>query len=120
MLYNDIYWANFIIKCIFMSFMLSSASEILQSLAHRLRDQRLVQGLPQRELAEKAGLSLGAVRNLERNGASSLETLVRVVQTLGLVTELDELFRLKTLSIAQMEKNAQATQRQRAPRRKGS
>ena len=83
-----------------------------------MRAQRLAQGLPQRELAQMAGLSLGALRKLEGSGQSSLETLVRVVQALGLAGELEDLFVLQRQSIAQMEQAEAARQRQRAPRRK--
>lgn len=103
-----------------MAFSLASSSEVLLSLGQRLRAQRLAQGVPQRELAQMAGLSLGALRKLESSGQSSLETLVRTVQALGLVSELDELFVLKRQSIAQMEKAEVASQRQRAPRRKAA
>lgn len=85
-----------------------------------MRVQRLAQGIPQRELAQMAGLSLGALRKLESSGQSSLETLVRVVQALGLVDELEELFELKRQSIAQMEKAEAANQRQRAPRQRST
>jgi len=101
-----------------MSFILSTSSEVQRALGSRLRIQRLSQGLPQSELAARAGLSPGAIRKLERDGSSSLETLVKVVHALGLITELDELFRLRALSIAQMEKNAQTAQRRRASSRK--
>ena len=100
-----------------MTFMLAPASEILQALGQRVRAQRLAQELPQRELAQMAGLSLGALRKLESSGQSSLETLVRAVQALGLANELEDLFMLKRLSIAQMEQAEAASQRQRAPRR---
>lgn len=83
-----------------------------------MRAQRLAQGLPQRELAQMAGLSLGALRKLESSGQSSLETLVRVVQALGLADELQDLFVLKRQSIAQMEQAEAASQRQRASRRR--
>jgi len=83
-----------------------------------MRAQRLAQGLPQRELAQMAGLSLGALRKLEGSGQSSLETLVRVAQALGLAGELEDLFVLQRQSIAQMEQAEAARQRQRAPRRK--
>jgi transcriptional regulator with XRE-family HTH domain len=85
-----------------------------------MRAQRLAQGLPQRELAQMAGLSLGALRKLESSGQCSLETLVRAVQALGLAGELEDLFALKRLSIAQMEQAEVANQRQRAPRRRQS
>ncbi|GHT86206.1 hypothetical protein AGMMS49960_00140 [Betaproteobacteria bacterium] len=98
--------------------MLASAPEILHALSERLRAHRLAQGLPQRELALRAGLSLGAVRKLEHDGQCSLETLLRVVQALGLMAELEPLFVLRPLSIAQMEKAELAQKRQRAPRSK--
>lgn len=100
-----------------MTLSLAPSSEILQVLGQRLRAQRLAQGLPQRELAQMAGLSLGALRKLESSGQSSLETLVRAVQALGLVNELEALFVLERQSIAQMEKAEAAAQRQRARRR---
>ena len=65
-----------------------------------------------------AGLSLGALRKLESSGQCSLETVVRVIQSLGVVDELEDLFVLKRQSIAQTERAELATQRQRAPRRK--
>lgn len=101
-----------------MSFILTTSKEILAALGQRLRLQRLAQSITQDELAQMAGLSVGAVRKLESTGQSSLETLVRTVQALGLVGELDELFVLRQQSIAQMEQSAAARQRQRASRRK--
>jgi len=103
-----------------MALVLAPSSEILQTLGQRVRAQRLAQGVPQRELAQMAGLSLGALRKLESSGQSSLETLIRAVQALGLVTELEDLFVLKRQSIAQMEKAEDANQRQRAPRRRST
>ena len=100
-----------------MVFMVSPHSEILATLGTRLRAQRLAQDLPQRELAQMAGLSLGAVRKLEASGQTSLETLVRVAQALGLAGELDALFVLKRESIAQMEQAELAHRRKRAVRR---
>lgn len=103
-----------------MPFILAPAHEILQTLGRRVRAQRLAQGLTQRELAQMAGLSLGALRKLESSGQSSLDTLVHTVQALGLVGELEDLFVLKRQSIAQMEQAEAASQRQRAPRRRSA
>lgn len=95
-------------------------SEILQELGQRLRIQRLAQALTQQELAGMAGVAPGTIKKLESNGTSSLETVVRVVQALGLTDELQALFVLPSQSIAQMEQAEQARQiqRVRAPRRK--
>jgi len=101
-----------------MSFSLAAPDEVLRTLGQRLRALRLVQEMSQQELAQMAGLSLGAVRKLERDGQSSLATLVRVAQALGVVVEMEPLFVPQRRSIAQMKQLSAARQRQRAPRRK--
>jgi transcriptional regulator with XRE-family HTH domain len=102
------------------AFLLSTPAEILHTLGARLREQRLAQSLTQRELAQMAGLSLGALRKLETDGQCSLETLVRAAQALGLQEALDDLFVLKRQSIAQMEQIDAVSRRRRAPRKKTS
>jgi transcriptional regulator with XRE-family HTH domain len=74
-----------------------------------------MQGWTQVELAERAGLSSGTVKNLENRGQASLESFVQII-ALGLADDLGKLFRLKVVSIAAMEK-AERANRQRAPRR---
>ncbi|MDO5104054.1 MAG: helix-turn-helix transcriptional regulator [Lautropia sp.] len=103
-----------------MSFILSTHAEILKALGERLRLLRLMQSLTQQELAEMAGLSPGALRKLEHNGQSSLETVVRVAVALGLTDDLDTLFLPPRQTMRQVEAAAKARQRQRAPRRSSS
>ena len=55
-----------------MAFILATADEILRTLGQRIRAQRLAQGLPQSELAQMAGLSLGALRKLEKYSPAAL------------------------------------------------
>jgi transcriptional regulator with XRE-family HTH domain len=100
-----------------MDFAFATCNEILQELGARLRAQRLAQSLTQQQLADMASVSLGTIKTLERSGSSSLETLVRVVQALGLADDLASLFELKLDSIAHMQALSQA-QRQRASRPK--
>ncbi|TFW19656.1 XRE family transcriptional regulator [Duganella callida] len=97
-------------------FNLSTTPEICSELGRRLRARRLMQGWSQVELAERAGLSSGTIKNLESRGQASLESFVQVVAALGLADDLGELFRLKMVSIAAMEQ-AERANRQRAPRR---
>ena len=99
-----------------LDFAFATPEEICAELGARLRRQRLAQGLRQAELAQRAAVSPGTIKNLEGKGQSSTETLVRVVSALGLVDELAKLFELKVTSIAAMER-AQQAQRQRAPRK---
>jgi len=93
---------------------LATAGELTLAIGRRLRDQRLAQNTTLKQLAGMAGLSVGAVRNLEMEGKSSLDTLIRVIQSLGLASELAHLFELKQQSIAQMATAAQVTRRKRA------
>lgn len=97
-----------------MHFVLSTSQEIIAELGQRLRAQRLSQNLQQEELANRAGVSERALRNLERNGQATLDNFVRVVMALGLAEELGGLFELKPKSIKAME--AASVRRQRASR----
>jgi transcriptional regulator with XRE-family HTH domain len=54
-----------------------------------------MQGWSQVELAQRAGLSSGTVKNLETKGQASLESFVHIVAALGLADDLGELFRSK-------------------------
>jgi transcriptional regulator with XRE-family HTH domain len=94
----------------------ATREEVLKQLGGRLRARRLAQGLTQATLADMAGISVGTVKTLERCGISSFETVIRVVQALGLTDQLQGLFEVEQRSIAQMEQAAQS-RRQRAPRR---
>ena len=94
----------------------SSADEVCTELGQRLRAQRLLQGISQLDLAGRAGVSQGTVRNLEATGQASMGSFIRIVQSLGLLGELELLFVARVKTIADMEK-AQATPRQRAPRK---
>lgn len=100
-----------------LDFSFASADEIAQELASRLKAARLVLGLQQSELALRAGVSAGTVKALEKKGQSTVASLIRVVQALGLTRDLQQAFVLEVRSIAQMEQ-AQRAQRQRAPRKR--
>ena len=99
-----------------LDFTFSTSDEITAELGLRLKAVRLSQLLTQTDLAERAGVSVGTVKSLEKTGQSSVASLVRVVQALGLTDQLQSLFVLQVQSIAQMEQ-AQRAQRQRAPRK---
>lgn len=100
-----------------LDFAFASYQEVCAELGQRLKRQRLAQALTQKDLAERAGVAPGTVKNLEGKGVSSLESTIRIVMALGLVDELAHLFELKAVqSIAQMER-AQLAERKRAPSR---
>ena len=97
-----------------LDFAFSTSDEVTAELGLRLKAVRLSQSLTQADLAERAGVSVGTVKVLEKTGQTSVASLIRVV--LGLTDQLQSLFVLKVQSIAEMEQ-AQLAQRQRAPRK---
>lgn len=99
-----------------LDFTFSTSDEITAELGLRLKAARLSQSLTQADLAERAGISVGTVKALERTGQTSVASLVRVVQALGLTDQLQSLFVVKVQSIAEMEQ-VQLAKRQRAPRK---
>lgn len=84
-------------------FQLSTQREICKELGDRLRLQRLFKNLKQSELAQMAGVSAGTVKNIESKGQSSLESFVRIVRALGLLSELSPLFSARPSSVLQLE-----------------
>jgi transcriptional regulator with XRE-family HTH domain len=87
-----------------LDFNLSTAQEICQELGHRLKTQRLAKNIKQQELADRSGISVGTVKNLESKGQASLESWIRVIMALDLIADLEPLFSLKFHSISEMEK----------------
>ncbi|SDH73709.1 helix-turn-helix domain-containing protein [Propionivibrio dicarboxylicus] len=96
-----------------MLFELSTPDEISLELARRLREHRLAQNLTHKELADRAGLSKGMVAAFEKTGKASFGNFIKLVVTLGLVTQLNELLIFKATSIKQMEMASHKRQRAR-------
>lgn len=94
----------------------ATTSEICQQLGKEINRVRLDKALPQAELADRAGVSVGTVKNLETHGKATLESLVKVLKVLGLVETLFSAFTPPVPSIAALQK-AEAPARKRAPRR---
>jgi transcriptional regulator with XRE-family HTH domain len=60
-----------------------SSEEWEQGIGEQLRRARLAAGLDQAQLSDRADISIGALRNLERGNGSTVKTLVRVARALG-------------------------------------
>lgn len=99
-----------------LEFGLATADEICKELGARLKAVRLSKGLRQEEVTARAGISRRTLVTLEGSGHCTLPTLVRVVYVLGLEGELQDLFKLRVRSIAEMQA-MEESKRQRAPRR---
>jgi transcriptional regulator with XRE-family HTH domain len=85
-----------------------------------VRAARIAANVDQSELAKRADVSLGAVKNLEVGRGSSLKTLVRVVRALGRADWLDSLAPPITVSpLAMLSSRRPASlPRQRVSRRR--
>ncbi len=63
--------------------------ELQTVMGERLRSLRLSRNLAQSELANKAGLSLRALHNLEAGAGSTIESLVRVLKALNAANAIE-------------------------------
>jgi transcriptional regulator with XRE-family HTH domain len=94
-----------------------SAAELSTELGARLKRRRLTLRMTQEELAQRTGLNVGTVKNLEtKTTRCTLDTLIRIASVLGLADQFETLFVVRAKSIAQMEQIATAP-RLRARRR---
>lgn len=97
-----------------LSIKLSSTTEICALLSGRVRQVRLAQNLTQAGLAQRAGISSGAVRKLESGGLSTLATFVSCLRALGAEDDLQPVLASRVAVMADIQRAAQATQRKRA------
>lgn len=62
---------------------MTTTEELEQALGRQLRALRVAKELTQVELAERANLSVGAVKHLETGAGATTATLVKVLRALG-------------------------------------
>lgn len=96
------------------TFNLLSSRSICADIGARLKRLRLGQNLSQLQLAQMTQSSLSSVRRLESQGQGGFEFVVRVVQALQAVDQLEGLFAPSGESIAQAEREQALAGRQRA------
>ena len=95
--------------------MANTITEQEEQLGERLKLLRLNQNLNQMTLAERAGISVGALKNLESGSGSTLKTLIAVLRTLGRQEWLSTIAPVATINPLNMPRASQ--QRQRASRK---
>ena len=97
---------------------MQTPEEVEVELGRQIRALRLRQNLDQRQLAERAGIALNAVKNLELGKGATLRSLVRALRVLNRVDWLRALAPAVSISPVQMLKTK--APRQRASRRKNT
>ncbi|MFK5892275.1 MAG: helix-turn-helix transcriptional regulator [Pseudomonadota bacterium] len=90
-------------------------SEVLVSLASRLKQARINHGITQVELAELIGMSVAAVKKSEK-GECKLSTFIKIIVALNLDTKID-LFIPRVLPSPVLMDDAKTKKRKRASRR---
>lgn len=70
---------------------------VLYALVERVKMRRKEQGVSQKELALRSGVSYASVRRFETEGEISLSSLMRIAQVLDCLQDFDALFRTKKI-----------------------
>lgn len=63
--------------------------ELLQRIGGKLKEIRLEQNVKQKELAEKAGLSMFSISQMETGHNTSIQSIIQVLRALGRMDMLD-------------------------------
>lgn len=93
----------------------NTITQLEAQLGERLKLLRLNQNLDQITLAARAGISVGALKNLESGSGSTLKTLIAVLRVLGRQEWLSTIAPVATINPLNMPRAAH--QRQRASRK---
>jgi len=95
----------------------NTSKEWEAELGRQIRALRLRQNLDQQQLAERAGIALSAVKNLEGGKGATLRSLIQTLRALNRETWLRTLAPAVSISPVQMLKSK--APRQRASRKRG-
>ncbi len=90
--------------------------ELEAALGLRLKALRLDRNIDQKTLAERAGISVRALRNLEGGQGSTLRTLTSVLRALGRADWLKTIAPVATINPLMLDRHAEPRQRAARPR----
>ncbi len=71
---------------------LKSPSQTSSSLVERVRARRKEQKITQKDLSERANVSLGSIKRFESSGEIALTSLIKIAYALGYEDDFDQLF----------------------------
>ena len=99
-----------------MNLTLMTDKEILTLIAERAKKVRISHDLRQSDLSEKSAVPLSSIRVFERSGKISLVYLIKILRTLSLVEELDNLFQSPQIDDLKSILNQKEKRRERVRR----
>ena len=97
-------------------FIFKTPSELQIALGERVRRLRLSRNIDQRAIAEKAGVSEKALRNLEAGRGSTVGTLLRTLKALDYLQGMEMLAPEVTVDPIALLRRVKPQQRVRRPR----
>lgn len=77
---------------------------ILEELGRRFKEHRLRRNLQQKDIAESSGVSVGSIIRFEKGGAISTENFIRLMRTINLLENLEQILPEEPLSPILMKK----------------
>lgn len=96
-----------------------SDAAILQRIGNRVKSVRLRQNIIQSNLAEASGISLSTLKKIEGGAVCSVDSLLRVLRTLGLLDVLQSLIEEEQLSPSEYYKLVNSAQKKTRKRAAG-
>ncbi len=94
---------------------LISPSKAQREIAQNLRSQRLQQNLTQEGLSLRSGVPLATLRRFERQGMISLESLLKLMMVLGMLSDVVQATGMKKREFSSLDEVLKAD---RKPERK--
>jgi transcriptional regulator with XRE-family HTH domain len=96
-----------------------SLQQRMRAIGARARQLRLMQDLPQAELASRAGVGTATIHRFEKTGTASLENVLRIATALHAEAAFDQLFEPPTYaSLDEALARPEVARRRRATRKK--
>lgn len=99
-----------------MTLQFMSPAELATEVGSRLKARRIDRRIEQADLAERAGISVKALRSLEQGHGSTLETFLRVLKGLEALDSLEALVPRPTINPLALVDHRRPPTRVRTPR----
>ena len=77
---------------------LMTNNEILKVFGERIRKARIRQNLTQKEIAERSGMSVLTIKNVESGKKMQFASLISIIRVLGLLSQLESFLLIPEVS----------------------